>query len=64
MDNPVGSQKTDKNNAMAANIESNNPQSEICRPGSSSTGFKSGIKTKFGDDLKRMDLYKPGGVEG
>ena len=60
----VGSQKTDENNEMAANIEANNPQSEICRPGSSSTEFKSGINTKFGDDLKRRDQYKPGVVEG
>ena len=38
--------------------------SEICRPRSSSTEFKSGINTKFGDDLKRRDQYKLGVVEG
>jgi hypothetical protein len=63
MDNPVGSQRTDASNGMATNIETNNPQSEICRPGSSSTEFRSEINTKVGDDMKLTDLYKPGEVE-
>ena len=53
MDNPVGSQRTDE-----SNIETNNPQSEICRPGSSSTEFRSEINTKVGDVMKWTDLYK------
>ena len=51
-------------NLKLANIEANNPQIEICWPRSSLTEFKSGIKTLFGDDLKRRDQYKPGVVEG
>ena len=64
MDKPIGSQRADGNNENENNKISNNPQSEICRPGSSSTEFKSGINTRFGDDLKRRDQYKPGVVEG
>ena len=62
-DDPVGSQRTDANNGMATNIETNNQQSEICRPGSSSTEFRSEINTKVGDDMKLMVPYKPGEVE-
>ena len=63
MDNPVGSQRTDGNNEKAANRKTNNPQSEICWPGSSSNEFGSEINTKVGDDMKLTDLYKPGEVE-
>ena len=63
MGNPVGSQRTDASNEMATNIETNNLQSEICQPRSSSTEFRSEINTKVGDDMKLTDLYKPGKLE-
>ena len=63
MVDPVGSQRTDASNGMATNIETINQQSEICRPRSSSTEFRSEINTKVGDDMKLMVPYKPGEVE-
>ena len=57
MDNLV---EKDASNGMATNIETNNPQSEIFRPGSSLTEFRSEINTKIGDNMKLTDLYKPG----